>query len=57
MSNPPSPAPPTNEPAPTTKDTPINPNVGAIFDEIKTYTVSVDKKLTIANLRFNSPEF
>ena len=36
----PSPAPPTNEPAPTTNDTPINPNVGAIFDEIKTYTVS-----------------
>jgi len=36
----PSPAPPTSEPAVITKDVPINPNVGAIFDEIKKFTVS-----------------
>ena len=37
----PSPAPLTSEPASVKKDAPIDPNVGALFDEIKMFTVSV----------------
>ena len=37
---PPTGTPPTSDPSGITKDAPINPNVGAIFDEIKTYSVS-----------------